>query len=109
MMSKYLGGRNHTKVYKTNNADSVYVVATQPNGREISVMVVNASHSAQKVEVEFQKPLNLTLYRHLYDPATVEVSKEASITGNDKKLNNIKLILSDELPPRGVAIYSSLK
>jgi len=109
MMSKYLGGRNKTKVYKTISADSVYVVANQPNGKEISVMVVNASHSAQQVEVEFQKPLNLTLYRHLYDPSTVEVTKEATITGNDKKLNNIKLIFNDELPPRGVAIYSSLK
>jgi len=109
MMSKYLGGRNHTKVFKTNSTDSVYIVATQPNGKETSVMVVNASHSSQKVEVEFQQKINATLYRHLYDPATVEVTKEASIPGSDRIFKAVKRSFSDELPSRGFAIYTTLK
>lgn len=109
MMSKYLGGRNHTKVFKTSSADSVYVVATQPNGKEISVMVVNASHSSRKVKVEFQANRSVTLNRHLYDPSKIEVTKEAAILGSDKKFKAVKRNFSDEIPSRGVAIYTSLK
>ncbi|MBL7965831.1 MAG: hypothetical protein JNK09_02465 [Prolixibacteraceae bacterium] len=109
MMSKYLGGRNNTKVYKTTNADSVYVVATQPNSGEISVMVVNASHTSRKVKVDFQNKINGSLNRHLYDPAKVVVSKEAVIPGTDKKIKIAKYSFSDELPSRGVAIYTTLK
>ena len=109
MMSKYLGGRNHTKVYKTNNADSVYVVATQPNGREISVLVVNASHSSKQIHVEFQKNINVTLNRHLYDPAKIVVTKEAAILESDKKIKIEKSSFIDKLPSRGVAIYTTLK
>ncbi len=109
MMSKYLGGRNHTTVYKTSSADSVYVVATRPNGKEISVMVVNAKHSPQMVEVEFQKKINMTLNRHMYDPAQNEVSKEALILQTDKKVRIESCSFNDEIPARGVAIYTTMK
>jgi len=109
MMSKYLGGRNHTKVYKTNSADSVYVIATRPNNEELSIMVVNASHSAKKIKVEFQQKINATLERHLYNPAKVEITKDATIIGSDKKIKIEKRSFSDKLPSRGVAIYTTLK
>ena len=109
MMSKYLGGRNNTRVYKTSNADSLYVVATQPNGRELSVMVVNASHSSKQVKVEFQKNITVTLNRHLFDPSKIKVTKEAVLLKSDKKVKLENRSFSDELPSRGVAIYTSLK
>lgn len=109
MMSKYLGGRNHTKVFKTNSADSIYVVATRPNGKETSVMVVNASHSSKKIEIEFQKKIHATLYRHLYDPSKVEVTKDADIPESDRIFKAVKRSFNDELPSRGVAIYTTLK
>ncbi|MDD5053133.1 MAG: hypothetical protein PHO27_10420 [Sulfuricurvum sp.] len=109
MMSKYLGGRNHTKVYKTNSADSVYVVATQPNNKELSVMVVNASHSAKRIKVEFHQKINGILERHLYNPAKLEITKDATIIGSDKKIDIKNRSFGDELPSRGVAIYTTLK
>lgn len=109
MMSKYLGGRNHTKVYKTISADSVYVIATRPNNKEFSVMVVNASHSEKKIKVKFEKKINATLDRHLYNPARVEFSKNATIIKSDKRMKIDELSFSDELPARGVAIYTTLK
>jgi len=109
MMSKYLGGRNHTKVYKTNSADSVYVIATRPNNKELSIMVVNAFHSAKKIKVEFQDKINGTLERHLYNPAKIEITKDATIIESDKEIKIEKRTFSDELPSRGVAIYTTLK
>jgi len=109
MMSKYLGGRNNTKVYKTYSTDSVYVIATRPNNKELSVMVVNASHTVKKINVEFQQKMNVTLKRHLYNPAKIEITKEATIIGCDKKVNIKNKIFNDELPSRGVAIYTTLK
>ena len=110
MMSKYLGGRNNTKVYKTVDADSVYIVATKPTDKDLSVMVVNGSHSAKKIKINFQKEIDQSiLFRHLYDPSTIKVSKEATIIGSDKKLKIVKRSFYDELPARGVAIYTSLE
>ncbi len=109
IMSKYLGGRNNTKVFKTQSADSLYVIATRPNGKELSVMVVNGYHSEKKIAVEFQERITGTLCRHLYDPSNVEISKEAAILGSDKKLKILKHSFNDELPSRGVAIYTTIR
>lgn len=109
MMSKYLGGRNNTIVYKTQNADSLYVVATSPNGTDFSVMLVNGAHSSKKIEFEFQKEINKTLRRHLYDPSSLEITKKASIINDDLTFKKVKRIFNDEIPSRGVAIYTSLR
>jgi hypothetical protein len=108
MMSKYLGGRNGTKVLKSVNADSLIIVVTKPNGKELSVMVINASHSSQKFEVKFDEEINSTLQRHLYDPAAIKVDEKAAIIKFDKKFNNVQSIFNDELPSRGVAIYTTI-
>lgn len=110
MMSKFLGGRNNTKVYKTVDADSIYIVATKPTDKDFSVMVVNGSHSAKKINVNFQKKIDQsTLSRHLYDPSTIKVSREATIIGSDKKLKISKQSFTDDLPSRAVAIYTSIE
>lgn len=109
MISKYLGGRNNTKVLKTTNADSLYIVVTKSNGKELSVMVVNAAHSPQKFEIKFNKEINTTLRRHLYNPAAIKVTKDAIIIEPDKEIKNINSSFSDELPSRGVAIYTTME
>jgi hypothetical protein len=109
MMSKYLGGRNDTKVLKTNNADSLYVLATCPDNKELSIMVVNGSHWPKNIDVVLSTKINAVLYRHLYDPSTVKITKDASIIGVDKTTKNIENEFYDELPSRGVAIYTTVK
>lgn len=109
MISKYLGGRNGTKVLKTTNGDSLYLVATRPNDKELSIMVVNGSHSLKKIEIKFDEEINLKLLRHLFDPATIKVDGKAELVNSDKEFNNVQSIFGDELPSRAVAIYTTLK
>jgi len=109
MMSKYLGGRTGSKTFKTSGSDSLYIVATQPSGKEMSVMVVNASHRSRKFQVKFANPLNSQLNRCLYDPSKIIASEKMQILGFDKKLKRVKASLNDEIPPRGVAVYTTLK
>jgi len=109
LMSKYLGGRNQTTACKTQSADSLYVVATKPNGKHLSVMVVNASYNSKSFKVEFQKTKTNSLERHLYNPAEIEISEEATIIKTDKKIKISKNSFTDEIPARGVAIYTTIK
>ncbi|MDR3627842.1 MAG: right-handed parallel beta-helix repeat-containing protein [Ignavibacteriaceae bacterium] len=107
MMSKYLGGRNDTKVLRTNSTDSLYILATCPNNKELSVMVVNAAHSPKKFEVKFSSKIDKALFRHLYNPAEIKVDKEDAIINSDKKFVDVKDNFYDELPARAVAIYTT--
>jgi hypothetical protein len=109
MMSKYLGGRNGTRVLKTTNADSLYIVVTKPNNKEISVMVVNAAHTSQNYELKFMENVNTSLQRHLYDPALIKVDKSAYIIKADKEFKNVQFGFTDKLPSRGVAVYTTMK
>lgn len=108
LMSKYLGGKDGTKILKTTNADSLYIIATRPNGKELTVMVVNAAHSGQRFEIKFADNINAVLKRHLYDPATIKPSKDAKMIEADKEFKNIQSGFFDELPPRGVAVYTNM-
>lgn len=109
MMSKYLGGKKGTKVFKTTNADSIYIIATNPGGKENSILVVNASHSKQKFNIKFTQNVDHTFRRHLYDPANVKVDEKAELIEYDKEFRNVLDNLADEIPSRGVAIYTTMK
>jgi hypothetical protein len=110
MMSKYLGGRTETKTFHTQAADSLYVVATQPLGKEMSVMVVNASHRKRSFNLDFSKQLNRQLNRCLYDPnKTKTLSCKDEILPFDKRFKKIKSGFMDEIPARGVAIYTTIQ
>jgi len=108
LMSKYLGGRNGSKTFKTLAEDSLYVVATQPSGNEISVMVVNGAHSARKFRLNFSKSVNQSANRYLFDPIKITPSEKNLMLPFDKKVK-IDTNLTDQIPARGVAIYTTLK
>jgi hypothetical protein len=107
MMSKYMGGRTPTRTYKTYYQDSLYTVATQ-SGNNLSVMVVNAHHSARKFEVHFNKAVNCGFKKYLYDPANVQVSPATNQIESHQLLKNITNSLQDNIPARGVTIYTSV-
>jgi hypothetical protein len=108
LMSRYLGGGGGTTVLKSTNADSLYIVVTRPGGKELTIMIINAAHYRQNFEVLFDEQTNATLKRHLYDPAAANVSKDAGIITADKEVKVIRRSFSDELPPRGVAFYTTI-
>jgi len=109
MMSRYLPGRNGTEVLQTANEDSLYITSIKLPGKGISILVVNASHKAQKFEVKFDIKQELTLYRHLYDPAKVTVAEDAEIIKKDKDYSLTGDIFGDELPARGTAVYTTIE
>ena len=109
MMSKYLGGRTETITYKTVSTDSLYIVATQPHGKETSVMVVNGAHSARKFSVKFSKEVNAALNRCLYNPAKISAPNKHEMLNFDKQFKKNRSGFEDEIPSRGVAIYTTIK
>jgi hypothetical protein len=109
MMSLYMPGRNGVKVLQTANGDSLYVTAIKLPGKGLSILVVNAAHRAQKFEVKFDDKQELALSRHLYDPAKIIVTEAADIIKKDKDCTVAGDLFSDELPARGVAVYTTIE
>jgi hypothetical protein len=59
--------------------------------------------------VKFDQEIKFDITKHLYDPAVIEVNEDATILKSDKEIENVQSLFSDELPPRGVAIYTTMK
>lgn len=100
MLSKYLGGRNGTKTYVTESAGLLKVSATSPGGEGLSVLVVNTSDSRQKFSISvLGGQVRGRMHRYLYDPKTPLTPQPPA---------DFPVRLRDTIPPRGVAIYSTL-
>jgi hypothetical protein len=107
LMSRYLGGRNGTKVYQTTNSAQVVISAVQQPTGDWSFMLVNCGKTVP-VRLALSKPLNKTLYRYLYNPLRIKVTEAAEITGYSKVFTNALDGIDDELPQKAVAIYSTI-
>jgi len=103
LMSKYLGGRNKTKVYRTVSRDSLQLVATRP-GKDLSVMVINSAHTRKKFDVRFAVPVSRSFQRFLYDPVGLPALSGREEIKMSKRLKSI----ADILPARSVAIYTTM-
>lgn len=108
LMSKYLGGRNGSKTFKTKGSDSLYVVATEPSENGISFMVVNAAHTDRKFQLNFTKQINQSVARYLFDPVKITHTANKLMLPFDKRVK-INTRLSDRIPARGVAVYTTMK
>jgi hypothetical protein len=109
MLSKYLGGRNGSKVYATTSDESVKIAATRPNGTEYSFLVVNLSDSAQDITVNLSHEINKTLYRYHYDPANLPAAGEAApLLGYDKTFASVGRSFGDKIAGKAVVVYSSI-
>lgn len=109
MISKYLSVKTGTQVYPgIDDGDGVYLAATkQPDGT-VTILVVNLNTEKTEVTFDLGKGLGgVTLYRHLYDPATVKRTTAAHIIGVDKGYKNVKTAFKDVLPRGAVAIYTT--
>lgn len=108
LLSRYLGGRRGTRVFAVQSSAQVYGAATAPNGEEVSVLVINLQEEAQAVRVEIQPGLGRTLYRYLYDPQEITPEEDARLIGCSKVLEHVQEGFEDLLPPRAVAVYSTM-
>jgi hypothetical protein len=101
LLSKYLGGRKGTKTLVTESAGALKIAATAPQGKGLSVLVVNTSDASQEFSIEIAGgTVRQTLYRHLYDP------QRALAPGTPAKFRRR---VRDIIPARGVAVYSTLR
>jgi hypothetical protein len=107
MMSKYLGGGEGTNVYETIGQEGLHINAVRQKNGSWSFLVVNSNKSEKEFTIQFSDKLACKLKRHIYDPAKVECTVEASVPGVDKIFKNVKKNLTDTLPAGAVAIYVS--
>lgn len=107
MISRYMGGEG-TKVYKVSDANGVHLSAAKLPDGNWSVLVVNSNSSRQSFSLTFDKTMNATFYRHLYDPESVVPNAFARVIGADKSFEKITAGFKDTLPAGGVAVYTTI-
>ena len=101
LLSKYLGGRNGTKTYATESAPLLKVSATSPDGKGLSVLVINTSATPQEFFIDFGgAKVQPWLYRYLYDPQ--RPLDPPSVAGTQVRRG-------DTLPAGAFAVYSTLR
>ena len=62
------------------------------------------------ITVSLKKPLaGQTLYRRLYNPATIQPTEKAELIGVSKIFENVTADFCDELPSGAVAVYTTRK
>ena len=106
LLSRYIGGTG-TKIFKGDGENCVNAtMAISPDG-ELTVLVVNSKDTADEVTFWFEKPLGLSLNRHLCNPATLVRDESASLIGTDRVFENVTDAFSDTLPPYSVAVYTT--
>lgn len=107
LMSRYLGGRHGTKVYQTVHGGEVVMSAVQRPGGDWSFLVINLGTSAS-ITVKLSRPLRKTLYKYVFDPATIVPTEAAEIIGYSRRIENVGDSFDDELPAKAVAVYSTV-
>jgi len=107
MMSKYMGKKGTTVYSTSSDTDGIYISAVKTETGNWSFLVVNGKSDEQNITIDLSSVIDITLYRHLYDPETIEPDSNASIIEQDKVFNNFGTSFSDVIPARGVAIYTS--
>jgi hypothetical protein len=107
MMCRYLGG-SQAQTLATQSTDQVFLSAVRQKDGSLSLLAVNGSPQSTTISIRSTTPLDTSLRRYLYDPATVKTTPEALLPQSDKILTNIRDRIDDVLPPLGVAVYTNL-
>lgn len=109
LVSRYFSSASGTKTYMgIDDGDGVYLVASRQSDGDFTVLAVNLNVSEAEVTFNFSESLsNATLYRHLYDPATVNRTTAANIIGVDKVYKNVIDSFTDTLPAGAVVVYTT--
>lgn len=113
LFTKYMStNKNPGTSYRcdTDEASGLYVTAAQhPNG-DFSVMVVNTSLEDRAYELNFANSLGgKTLYRYLYNPATIVPNLDYNYLPADKAFTNVGDTLADKVAGGNVVVYSTIK
>ena len=111
---KYNGYQNGT-VYKTNNdelmenLEGVYLGAAQLEDGKWTISIVNTGSEGRPVEINFEKALNQTLYRHRQAASSVKATPDARLAQADATYLQVKGKLRDVIPAGSLVIYTGVK
>ena len=111
---KYNGYQNGT-VYKTNNdelmenLEGVYLGAAQLENGKWTISIVNTGSEGRPVEINFEKALNQTLYRHRQAASSVKATPDARLAQADATYLQVKGKLRDVIPAGSLVIYTGVK
>ena len=111
---KYNGYQNGT-VYKTNNdelmenLEGVYLGAAQLEDGKWTISIVNTGSEGRPVEINFEKALNQTLYRHRQAASSVKATPDARLAQADATYLQVKGKLRDVIPAGSIVIYTGVK
>ena len=108
-------GYQKGKVYQTNNNalmqnhESLYLGAAQLEDGKWTISVVNNGSKDRPVEINFEKALNQTLYRHRQTASSVTATPEGCLARADATYLQVKGKLRDVIPAGSIVIYTGVK
>lgn len=111
---KYNGYKNGT-VYKTNNdelmenIESLYIGAVQLEDGKWTISIVNNGAENRPVEINFEKAIHQTLYRHRQTANDVKATPDARLAQADATYLQVKDKLRDVIPAGSIVIYTGVK
>jgi len=97
-----------SKIFEGFGENKVCTTLAVNKDGEITVIVANNKKMAEDFNILFEKNINKTLNRHIFDPNTLIPDEKAEIIKADKEFF-IANTLTDTLPPFGVAVYTNIK
>ncbi|MBQ8550575.1 MAG: hypothetical protein IJ426_04470, partial [Clostridia bacterium] len=111
LLTKYLSCKDGATTYVSNSAhDNVHISTVKMADGNWSVLVVNNSETAQNVSVTFSSSIGgKTMYRHVYDVASVTPDSSATIIPADKTYTGVTTRINDSIPAGSVVVYTSIK
>jgi hypothetical protein len=107
LMTKYLGGRDGTQVFRTTNSNGVFISAVRQPSDDWSFLVVNTNTATRSIQVNLNTNLNRTLCRYLFNPSLIVPTESATLIGAQQTIS-ATTNFTDSLPSRAVALYSTL-
>jgi hypothetical protein len=108
LVSRYMGGGEGTSVFPAVGQNRVQATMTKGPDGSVGILVVNCKETVDEFAISFSEELNLTLYRHVYNPETVQPTAEAEIIPFDKTIQ-VAATLNDTLPAYSMAVYTTSK
>lgn len=110
LFTRYNGYKKGT-VYPSNGDEYgiVFFGSVMAEDGTWTVTVLNLDVMESKVLIEFDKPINQTLFRHSQAANEVEPTSAAHLASIDKVFEGVKFAFADTVAPYSVAIYTGLK
>ena len=91
------------------NHESLYLGAAQLEDGKWTISVVNNGSKDRPVEINFEKALNQTLYRHRQTASSVTATPEGCLARADATYLQVKGKLRDVIPAGSIVIYTGVK